>query len=85
MLNAAYLRRFVWHPASAAHGLAASLLISMAIALLIGAQFGGEAGGVVPINQMGFVFTAVWFRETWTAWKTAAVLPAAGAVVLPSG
>lgn len=64
MLNAAYLRRFVWHPASAAHGLAAGLLISMAIALLIGAQFGGEAGGVVPINQMGFVFTAVWFRET---------------------
>ena len=89
MLNAAYLRRFVWHPASAAHGLAAGLLISMAIALLIGALFRGEAGVVVPINQMSFVLTAVlaavWFRETWAAWKTAAVLLATGAVVLLSG
>lgn len=89
MAWAALRRRFAWHPASAGHGLAAGVLLSLALILLVAALSGGEAGVMVPINQMSFVLTAVlavpWFGETWTARKTAAAGLAAGAVVLLSG
>lgn len=89
MAYAAIRRRFLWHPTSVAHGLAAGVLLSLALILLVSALGRGEAGVLVPINQMSFVLTAVlavpWFGEAWTTRKTAAVLLATGAVFLLSG
>lgn len=88
MIYAALRRRFVWHPVSVAHGLGAGVLLSLALILLVSALMVGEAGVMVPINQMSFVLTAAlavpWFGETWTGAKTAAVVLAAGAVVFLS-
>jgi uncharacterized membrane protein len=89
MIYAALRRRFVWHPVTVAHGLGAGVLLSLALTFLVSALSRGEAGLMVPINQMSFVLTAAlaapWFKEAWTASKTAAVILAAGAVILLSG
>jgi drug/metabolite transporter (DMT)-like permease len=86
MIYAGLRRRFVWHPVSAGHGLGAGVLLSGALILLVFALTDGDAGIVVPINQMSFVLVATlavpWFGEAWTRWKTLAVLLAAAAVVL---
>ena len=86
MIYAGLRRRFVWHPVSASHGLPAGVLLSGALILLVFALTDGDAGIVVPINQMSFVLVAAlavpWFGEAWTRWKTLAVLLAAAAVVL---
>jgi len=71
-------KHFVWHPASISHGLVAGVLLSCALVLLVSALARGDAGVVVPINQMSFVLIAVlaipWFKESWTAWKSLAVV-----------
>ncbi|MFQ5914048.1 MAG: EamA family transporter [Nitrospinota bacterium] len=89
MVYAAFRRRFLRHPVSIGHGLGAGVLLSLALILLVSALMRGEAGIMVPINQMSFVLTAAfavpWFGEAWTAPKTVAVLLAAGAVFLLSG
>ncbi len=89
MIYAALRRRFVRDPVSAGHGLAAGVLLSLSLILLVSALARGEAGTMVPVSQMSFILTAVlavpWFGEAWTARKTAAVILAAGAVFLLSG
>ncbi|MFC1665384.1 EamA family transporter [Pseudomonadota bacterium] len=77
MLYAYFRKRFVWHQTSVNHGLSAGVLLSLALILLVSALGRGDAGVVVPINQMSFVLIAVlavpWFKESWTIWKTIAV------------
>ncbi len=89
MIYAALRRRFVWHPVTVAHGLGAGVLLSLALTFLVAALTQGDAGIMVPINQMSFVLTAAlaahWFTEAWTVSKTTAVVLAAGAVILLSG
>lgn len=61
----------------------------MTLILLASTRTRGEAGIMVPINQMSFVLTAAlaapWFGEAWTNAKTVAVILAAGAVFQLSG
>lgn len=89
MVYGAFRRRFVWHPISALHGLGAGVLLSLALILLVSALMQGEAGVIVPINQMSFVLTAAlavpWFGESWSIPKTTAIILAVGAVLLLSG
>lgn len=77
MLYAYFRKRFVWHPASVGHGLSAGVLLSFALILLVSALARGDAGVVVPINQMSFILIAAlavpWFKENWNVWKTVAV------------
>ena len=77
MLYTYFRDRFIWHPASVSHGLCAGVLLSLALILLVTALGRGDAGVVVPINQMSFVLVAVlavpWFKELWSIWKTIAV------------
>lgn len=89
MAYGALRRRFIWHPISAVHGLGAGVLLSLALMLLVSALMRGEAGVIVPINQMSFVLTAAlaipWFGESWSISKTTAVVLAVGVVLLLSG
>jgi uncharacterized membrane protein len=88
MIYAALYKRFNWHSTSVMHGLGAGVLLSLALILLVTALTRGEAGIMVPINQMSFALTAIlavkWFGEAWTKSKTIGVILATGAVFLLS-
>lgn len=89
MTYAAWRKKFNCHPPSVRHGLGAGVLLSSASILLVAALDRGEAGIIVPINQMSFALTAVlavfWFKEKWALPKTLGLLLATGAVLLLSG
>ncbi len=88
MIYAAFRRKFYHHLPSIKHGLTAGVLLSSASILLVSALERGEAGIMVPINQMSFGLTALlavfWFKEKWSLPKTLGMLLATGAVYLLS-